>query len=387
MKLLCTLGIALLLLLSENAGAFMRELMWDDDLVDQSDLIVIAHLKENRFEIVKDLQDPKYDRKVFFTTLVVSQVLRGSASLGDLRVGLHYPNYPTVLGDPMDIVPPQAGERPDPVAEVGVAAIMGTIWATTTDDIRHDQIWFLRTHAPPQFRAADIAGPPGLWFPEGVQPVNLVPYYQAIMNGEAKAVSAYDDEKGDWWSRRVRFASERLAVKQTLLEPDPGARCDKLLNIYTTDGPFSPPGILALKEIMACGKLGASRLIPLFVKADDHAFDRRSILQAWSAAGYKEAAPFILSWLRVEEDWWEKKTTADMVFGAKDGQKGGAPYNDPRAVSFRNIYCSVQALGDFRTEEAKEVIQHIRDHWKAAAPFDSNNDPLKTCDDALTNLK
>jgi hypothetical protein len=70
-----------------------------------------------------------------------------------------------VLGGPLAIVPPQAGEYPDASAEIGVAAIMGTIWATTTDDIRHDHIWFLRSHAPPQFRTADIAGPPGLWFP------------------------------------------------------------------------------------------------------------------------------------------------------------------------------------------------------------------------------
>jgi len=380
-------AIALGPLLPSNADAFIRAPMWDDDLVDQSDLIVIAHLKENRFETAKDLQNPQPNRKMFFTTLVISKILKGSTSLGELRVCLHDPNYPTVLGGAPAIVPPEAGEHPDPSAAIGVAAIVGTIFTVSTDDIRQDHLWFLRSQAPTQYHSADTPGQPGLWFPEGIQPAKLVPYYQAIMNGDAKAVAAYDDKKGDWWSRRVRFASERLAAKQTLLENDPSARCDELLRIYTTDGAFSPPGILALKEIMECGKLGASKLIPLFVKADDHTFDRRSILQAWQAAGYKEAEPFILLWLRGEEDWWETKTTADMVFGAKDGQKGGDPYNDPRAVSFRNIFCSIEALGNYRAGEAREVIQRVRDHWKAAAPFDSNNDLLKTCDDVLMNLK
>jgi hypothetical protein len=76
-----------------------------------------------------------------------------------------------------------------------------------------------------------------------------------------------------------------------------------------------------------------------------------------------------------------------MVFGAKDGQKGGDPYNDPRAVSFRNIFCSIEALANFRAKEGKAVITLIRDHWKAAAPFDSNNDLLKTCDDALASFQ
>jgi len=377
------IALALAPLLLTDAAAFIRAPMWDDDLVDQSDLIVIAHLKENRFEIEKDPQDPEFAQKVFFTTIVVSQVLKGTATPGDLRVGLHDPNYPTVLGGPFALVPAQAGEHPDPSAAIGVAAIVGTIMVMTTDDIRHDQIWFLRSHAPPRYPSAAVAGPPGLWFPEGIQPVKLIPYYQAIIKGDAKAVAAFDDKKDDWWSTRVRFASERISAKQTLIERDPSARCDELLKIYTTDGAFSPPGILALKEIMDCGKLGASKLIPLFVNADDHAFDRRSILQAWQGAGYKEATPFILSWLRAEEDWWETKTTADMVFGSK----AGAPYNDPRAVSFRNIFCSIEALGGFRGEEARNVVQRIRNHWKAAAPFDTNNDLLKTCDDALAALQ
>ena len=146
-------------------------------------------------------------------------------------------------------------------------------------------------YAPPQFHTDAIAGPPGLWFPEGIQPVKLVPYFQAIMKGDANAVAAYDDEKSDWWSRRVQFASERIAAKQALLEHDPSARCDELLEIYTTDGPFSPAGILALKEIMDCGKLGASKLVPLFVKADDHAFDRSRYFKRGRAQATRKRLP------------------------------------------------------------------------------------------------
>lgn len=380
-------AIALGPLLSTKASAFIRAVMWDDALVDQSDLIVIAHLKENRFEIGKDSQGRASGRKVFFTTLVVGQILKGSAALGDLRVGLHDPNYPTVLGGPEAIVPEQATEHPDPAAEIGVAAIMGTVWATTTDDIRRDHIWFLRTEPPPQLRSSDIAGPPGLWFPEGVQPVKLGSYYQAIIKVDAKAVAAFDDQKGEWWSRRVRFASKSVAARQALLESDLGARCDELVKIYRSESPFSPPGILALKEIMDCGTIGAVKLIPLFVKTDDHTLDRRSILQAWQQSGYTGAAPDILTWLRNEETWWETKTKADMVFGANEGQKGGDAYNDPRAVSFRNIICSIDSLRDFHTDEARTVIERVRNHWKAAASFASNNELLRACDVALINLK
>lgn len=376
--------IALVLgfVIASRADAFTRAAMWDDELVDQSDLIVIAHLKENRFDTEKDQQDPQYDRKVFFTTVVVSRIIKGNGSPGDMRVGLHDPNYPTVLGGPFAIVPPPAGERPDPSAAIGVAAIVGTIFTTTTDDIRHDQIWFLRSRAPARYRTAAIAGLPGLWEPEGIQPVKLVPYYQAIMKGDAKAVAAFDDQKGDWWSRRVKSASEDIAAKQTLIEHNPSARCDELLKVYMADSGSSPGKVLALKEIMDCGKLGASKLIPVFVDADDHALDRREILQAWQQADDCEAPLFILSWLRGERDWWNKNyKIADRRLATH-----GTAYDDPRSVSFRNIDCSIRPLAAFHFVEAATVIEQVRDDWSPAGPYQSGNDPLTTCNDALAEL-
>ena len=94
-----------------------------------------------------------------------------------------------------------------------------------------------------------------------------------------------------------------------------------------------------------------------------------------------------MKWLQDEDAWWSTQTTADMVFGSKDGQRGGDPYNDPRAVSFRNIFCSIEAIGNYRTPETKAIVERIREHWKAASPFDSNNDPIKCCDDTLAALK
>ena len=372
---------------SSHADAALRRLIEDDELIDGSDLIVIAHLKENRFETVKD-QDfpPEYDRKIYFTTLVVSQIVKGSGSLGDLRVGLHDPNYPTVLGGPRAIVPETAGDHPDPSAAIGVAAIMGTIWAVTTDDIRQDHIWFLRSHLPPQNGAAAVAGPPALWAPEGIQPTKLVPYYQAIMKGDAKAVAAFDDQKDDRWSDRVRDTSQTIAAKQALIEHDPSARCDELIKVYTAYSGYNTGKMMALHGIIDCGKLGASRLVPLFVNADTHSPDRIDILQAWGGTDYKEAAPLILSWLREETDWWNKNyKTADRQFATHEGMTGG--YNDPRVISYRIIDSSIRVLGSLHFVEAVPVITEVKRDWTPAGPFLSNIDPVKTCDDALTALK
>lgn len=385
---LSMVALALLLLFPTSGAAFIRMPTWDDVLVDKSELIVIAHLKENRFEIAKDPLSSQPDRKVFFTTLVVTQVLKGSAAAGDLRVGLHDPTYPTVLTKGPVFVPPQAGEHPDASAAVGVAAIMGTIFAVSTDDVRQDHIWFLSTVPPYPLRAADVAKEPGLWFPEGVQPVKLVPFYQAIMAGDADAVAAFADaDPKSWWSHRVDFCQANLRVKEAAAIPDANARCDALLALFTQGNPYTPAGATALKDIMACGDLGAAKLVPVFEDAQNHELDRRAILNAWQQAGYKGAPPAIVRWLRNEDVWWSTKSVADMSFGAKDGQKGGDPYNDPRAVSFRNIYCSIEALGGNHNPEAALLVLQIRGRWQAAAPFDSNNDLLKACDDALAAMK
>lgn len=382
---LALVGLVFALLFSTSAAAFIRMPTWDDVLVDQSDLIVIAHLKENRFEIVKDPQDSEYDHKVCFTTLVVSQVLKGLASPGDLHVGLHDPNYPTVLGGPLAIVPAPAGEHPDASAAIGVAAVMGTIWATTTEDIRHDQIWFLRTHAPPRYSSASIAGLPGLWFPEGVQPVKLEPYYQAILAGDADAVGAFGDaDPKSWWSRRVHFCQAALEVKNAATIPDLDARCDALLAIYVKEGPYTPAGELALKDVMNCGTAGEAKLVPIFLDSQNHDLDRRSILTAWQQSKYADATPPIIKWLREEDAWWNTQMLADKIWASHDGQRGG---DDPRGTSFRNIYCSVEELAGSRSPEAQLLIILIREHWKAAAPFDSNNDFLKACDEAIAALK
>lgn len=385
-------AVALVPLLSTDADAFIRMPTWDDEMVDQSDLIVIAHLKENKFETARDLQNPQPDRKMFFTILVVSKVLKGSAPLGDVRVCLHDPNYPTVLDKsaPFAIVPVSAGEHPAPSAAIGIAAIMGTIWAISTDDIRQDHIWFFSSHIPVQYHSAYTPAyigvePPGLWFPEGIQPVKLIPYYQAIMKGDANAVAAYDDQKGNWWSRRVQFASQRLAVKQAVLDPDPNSRCDKLLKIYMTDGVFSPSGTLAIKGIMDCGKLGAAKLVPVFQDPQNHAFDRRSILTAWQQAGYKEATPVIIKWLQDEDRWWATLTPKDQHWAMEVGQKGGSPYNDPRAASFRNIYCSVQALGSFQGTEAKSLVKQIGDRWRSIDPNVEQNNLTNLCDEEFSS--
>jgi hypothetical protein len=378
-------AIVLAPFLSTGAIAFIRAPMWDDVLVDQSDLIVIAHLKENQFEMANDPENPQPDRKMFYTTLVVSKVLKGSAPLGDLRVGLHDPNYPTVLGGPLAIVPSPAGEHPDASAAIGIAAIVGTIFATSTDDVRQDHLWFLRTHATTDYHYPNSAGSPGLWFPEGVQPLKLEPYYQAIFAGDADAVGAFADaDPKSWWSHRVHFCQAALEVKNAATIPDLNARCDELLAIYVREGPFTPAGELALKDVMDCGPSGEAKLASTFLDSQNHDLDRRSILTAWQQTNYAGATPAIIKWLRDEDAWWNTKMIADKIWACHEGQRGG---DDPRGTSFRNIYCSVENLAGSQNAEAQLLVIQIREHWKAAAPFDSNNDFLKVCDDAIARLK
>jgi hypothetical protein len=381
-----------LLFATAEANAATRRIIWDDELVKDSDFIVIAHLKDNHFQAVTHKESRSYEVTEYSTTLVVTKVLKGQMRPGDLSVIIHHGLRPVVLKENPSIEeqynPRPADQNTDMRAAIAIQDNGQTLFPNPiSDDVRSDHLWFLRIKSRAPAYYEEITDKPGLWTPEGIQPAKLEPYYRTILAGDADAVGAYaGGDPNSFWSRRVHFCQAVLQIDEAAKISDPNARCNSLLAIYVKEGPYTPAGDLALKDVLACGSLGAAKLIPLFKNPPTADFERGTILSAWWKTGFQESVPIIIDWLSKEDQRWTKWTKADQIYASREGPKGGEPYHDPRSVSFRNMYSAIEVLDDFHATESKPLIQRIRNRWAPAAPFLPNNDFLKRCDDTLADF-
>jgi hypothetical protein len=303
---------------------------------------------------------------------------------------IHYGIKPVVLKANPSIQdrlnPTAADHTAGPNTPVGI--IDACDWGhALSDNIRNDHIWFLRASArggpgPP---GVEDTSAPGIWSPQDLQPLDRKPYYCAIIAGEIDALTPFT-VGNSWQAADARVAQSRMNVMRIAKTPDPSARCDQLLPIYVQGAPYSDASHLAFDQIIACGQLGAAKLVPLFKNPPYANFELGTILSGWWKTGYNESVPIIIDWLNQEDQRWSKLTKADQIYASLEGPRGGEAYHDPRSVSFRNMFAAIEVLDDFHATESKALIRRIRNRWAVSAPFLPNNDFLKRCDDTLADF-
>jgi hypothetical protein len=387
------LGFILAFLLSTRcASAWLRCYLPADELVQHTDSIVIGHVdgsftpleipKGNLGSIVpKDFRFMEYR-----TTLVITEVLAGKMPVGPTPLLLHYGIRPVVLEakpTAQDMFnPPAADQNTGPNTPVGIYDSATTcIGGPPSDDIRKDHIWFLRAKASSVGGVNEDTDAPGIWSPQDVQPLDQKAYYEAVLAGDPTGLAPFT--VGDsWQAQQARLTQSRMKVEKIAQNPDLSTRCDQLMPIFLNK---EPAHNFAFDTIVATGSVGAAKLVPVFQSADGD--DIGTIIGGWRTANYKESIPLITDFLRKEFFWWSSKSKEDRIYASREGPKGGEPFNDPRSISFRNIFSAVEVLDDFHATEAKGVIEQTRAQWADAVPFLSNNDLLKTCDDALADLR
>jgi hypothetical protein len=375
-----------------NLRAHLPPYTTDDDLVSRSDAIVEGHV-DGGFAVNDTV--PKEYRAIGFhvtdyrTVLIVTKVIKGQLQLGATPVIIHGSLRPVVLtaqtpiqrlmgGDGL----PSADEKTGPQVPVGLFYPSTSLGMPPTADIHKTQIWFLR-EASLNPNVPEDSSAPGVRSQQDVQPLNREDYFCAILSGDPEALSPF--ASGDSWeARQARIAQGRLRVQRLDKIGDLELRADALMAFMQGEAPYSSAAQLAMSKLTALGPTGLKKLVPMFTNAD-HSYDRRAILSAWGK--YPPAVPVIIAWLQSEGQWWTQQGTQNMIWSFQVGQKGGPEYNDPRAVSNRNVYCAVEALWNLGGPGTRDAVEQTRAQWAALGVRPApGNDIVAICDQALTQL-
>jgi hypothetical protein len=386
--------LLMVLFVEGHAWALWPAPIYDDELVQRSDAIVIGHV-EASFTAFGPLEknavqmglpaDFRYLQ--YRTLLIVTKILVGKIGLGPTPLIIHYGLRPVVLKTQPTLAdefnPPAADSNTRPQTPVGIFdSTSDVIGIPPSDDIRKDHIWLLHTQGSSHGGIKEDTSAPGIWSPDDVQPIDRKAYYLAVISDDPEALTPYT--LGDsWQAHQARMCQGRLEVQHFAKIADPELRADALVTFMASEEPFSSPAQLAMTKLEAMGPVGLQKLVPLFQNAD-HAYDRRAILQAWSRGRYQPAVPVLIDWLRSESQWWSQQSPKDMIWSFQEGQKGGTDFDDPRAASNRNVYCAVEALGNQGGAEGKAIIEQTRAQWNdLGVRPPPGNDIVSVCDDAL----
>lgn len=383
LKLNC--GLLFLALANDTTNAAPVPYSPDYEVADRSDFIVVGHLKDNKLQLVQHQESSGYKSWEHNTTLVITQVLKGSFGTGECPIVIHYGLQPVILKDHPSFIdnlnPPSADDNHDPNASIGLNWVLtDDIGGPTSMDIRQDQIWFLRFTTP--YHGAQSTDRPGIWFPQDVQPLSLKMYFTAILSGDPAALTEFTARDSPL-RERAQENQSHLRINQIARIPDASQRCDQLLPIFLTEKPHTFTSQFAFDQIIACGSIGAAKLAPIY-QNPKYSDLNEMILSGWEQDKYVDGLPFIVDWLRKEDQWWANQNMKDGIQAVAESWRGGRPYNDPHAISYRNIRHTIMVLSSLHGAEGKAVVEQIEKRWKAVDP---NNELVKVCDDALASFE
>ena len=179
MKTLMMCVAILCVILSDHVEAWPTSYYSDDIIVDRSELIVLACVKEG--SISKISLPAKYEHRAI---LIVSRVIKGNLEKKEIPIMIHYGLLPVAVSSERYMATEQS------VPEVEGEAVKihednpSEGFFRSSGDVHQDQIWFLRHHRLPSPRDHHDDGETtdlfGIWDPEDLQaPANerkLSPY-------------------------------------------------------------------------------------------------------------------------------------------------------------------------------------------------------------------
>jgi hypothetical protein len=355
------LSITLLLILCPKVAlAWERSTYEDATVVERSELIVVAHLKEGSILKVSHEKSPVAGASwEYHATLVITKVLKGKCDEQEIPLILHYGLTPNVK----DVI-----EVFDTGSDKGGSLVR---------DASEDNLWFLRKRSGIYGREPGT-GNYGVVDPQDLQPLESKPYFLCYLSDNPEAaVREYIRKNPDMAARGKRYL-DHLEVQRILKTEDPGKRYDALLPFFLNHTTWDMKGEI-YDGMVACGNVAGERLRSVFTDPKHHDL-RDTIIRLWRDMGYRPIAPILIDLLIQHDRFWKDQ----------DLKKGWwNDWSDPELTKRRQdiygeVYSAVYTLRSFGDPKAKDALEMTRKRW-SAINFD-NKQIVEECEAALREL-
>ncbi len=362
-------SITLLLILSPMVAlAWMHFPYEDATVVERSELIVVAHLREGSILKAPHEKSPVAGASwEYHAALVITVVLKGKCDKQEIPLVLHYGLTP--------IVKAAGKETAKDVMEVfDTGSNKG---GSLVKDAGKDNLWFLRKLGGIYGREPGT-GNFGVVDPEDLQPLELKPYFLCYLSDNPEAAVKEYIRKNPETAERGRSYLDHLEVQRILKTEDPAKRYDALLPFFLKQTNWDMKAE-ARDGIVACGDGAGGRLKDVF-NDPKHQNLRYTIIRMWRDMGYRPIAPFLIALLVQHDRFW----------ASQDLKKGWwNDWSDPELTRRRQdiygeIYAAVYTLRSFGDPKAKDALEMTRKRW-SAINFD-NPQIVEECDAALREL-
>ncbi|HEY3912855.1 MAG TPA: hypothetical protein VGN61_00095 [Verrucomicrobiae bacterium] len=366
-----------------TANAWLREFFEDEVIVQRSELIAVAHLKEGSIQYVPNKSNPPLGSWEHNAILVITETIKGKSESNEIPVIIHYGLEPVIggkveHGSSMMDVPGNTKNywtNPVQIFDTGNSIRKSK---PIVEDASKDSIWFLRHLGGCLGREVESANNLGIVDPEDVQPLTLKEYFQAYLaRNPEEAVKIYAAIHPEVAVRAQRYLNH-LEVQRILKIEDPTARLDALLSHYLNNEQWDMKPEIR-DGIIACGSIAGAKLIPMFNNSADSDFRDRIIL-LWRDMNCTNAAPILIQLLKDHDQFWVKQRLSANWWNTDPGSK----LTGERRGNYGEIYDSVCALRRFHDPQAREAIELTKRRWETIR-FD-NPQIIEECDAALREM-
>lgn len=375
--------LVVVLLCPHEAQARLRSTYEDATVVERSELIVVAHLKEGTVRYVPhEMVQSVAKSGEHHAVLVVSEVLKGTLNRKEIPIVIHYGLTPTVGGSEvrrdeegeldLGIQDPSSGAieiRDTGNSQYGILPIV--------QDARKDCLWFLRKRSG-TFGEESGQGNFGILDPEDLRPRAWRDYILAYQTADPEAaIKAYAARHPEGAEGASRYLNH-LEIQRILQITDPGERYDRLLPHYLVSATWNMKSE-AREGIIACGEVAGERLIDVF-NDPAHAAFRRDIILIWRDMAYEESVPLLINLLTKHDQYWATQSL-DEGWWNRDV---GSDETRERREKYGEVYYGVSALRKLGSLKAHEILETTRDRWRSIG-FD-NPQIVEECEAALHEL-
>jgi hypothetical protein len=349
--------------------AWERPTYEDATVVERSELIVVAHLKEGSVLKVFHAKPPNGGASwEYHATLVISTVLKGKCDKKEIPLIIHYGLSPHE----------ESAGKDSPKNDIRIIDDGGSKASDIpVKNAGEDNLWFLRKRSGIYGREAGT-GNYGIVDPEDLQPLESKPYFLLYLSENPEAAVKEYILKNPKMAERGKRYLDHLEVQRILKTEDPGKRYDALLPFFLNRTTWDMKGEVN-DGMVTCGYLAGERLKTVFTDPKHHDL-RYTIIRLWRDIGYRPIAPFLIDLLIQHDRFWKDQ----------DLKKGWwNDWSDPELIKRRQDiygedYGAVYTLRSFGDPKAKDALEMTRKRW-SAVEFD-NKQIVEECEAALREL-
>ena len=362
-------SLVLLAVCVPHGHAWLRPWFEDVTVVERSELIVVARLKQGSVRHVEHERKADEGRSwEHHATLVITQVLKGKCNDTEIPIIIHYGLTP-IVGDGKE-----ANKGVIEIHDTGNSHAGGP---PLLKDAKEDNLWFLRKRGGRLGREPGT-GNFGIVDPEDVQPLKWKDYFLCYLSeNPEKAVRDYLTRSPEKPKRAQNYL-DHVEVQRILKLDDPAKRFDALLPFFLKRTTWNMKAE-ARQGIVGCGKHAGEKLTEMFGDPKHKRF-RHEIISMWRDIGYRDSVPLLTDLLKQHDQFWAKQ---DLKAGWWNDFSEGA-LTERRRDIYGEVYAAAYTLRSFRDPRAREALELTRQRW-AAINFD-NRQIVEECERALREL-